>query len=57
MLEADNWQEMLCENFTTEIVPVPDIDKCAELLQKSGYTAQEFNSAPADEIYEKLSKF
>lgn len=54
MLEADNWQEMLCENFTPEIVPNTDIDECAELLQKLGYTAQEFNKAPADEIYLKI---
>ncbi len=54
ILKADNWQEMLCENFTSGIVSVPDIDECAELLQKSGYTAQEFNKAPADEIYLKI---
>ena len=45
---------MLCENFTPEIVPNTDIDECAELLQKLGYTAQEFNKAPADEIYLKI---
>ena len=54
ILEAQNWQEMLSENFEQKNLTVPDIDESAALLQKIGYTAQEFNIAPAEEILLKL---
>lgn len=54
MLEADNWQEMMAENFTLKLLPNPDINECAELLQKICMSAQVFNKATADEIYLKI---
>ena len=54
ILSADNWEEMLAENFTLETLPAPNISECSELLQKIGFSAQEFNIAPAEEIFRRL---
>ena len=54
VLEADNWEEMLAENFEQKLLPVSDFDKCAGLLQKIGYTAQEFSIVASEEIFRKL---
>lgn len=54
VLSAQNWQEMLSENFEQKHLALPNIDASVALLQKIGYTAQEFNIAPAEEIYNCL---
>ena len=56
VLSAQNWQEMLIENFERTILPYPDINDCVNLLQNIGYTAQELNIAPAEEIFLRLSQ-
>ena len=56
VLSAQNWQEMLIENFERTTLPYPNINDCANLLQKIGYTAQEFNTAPAPEIFLRLNQ-
>ena len=53
--EADNWQNMLCENFTTEILTLPDINESVELLDKLGISAAEFNTLPAANILNLLT--
>lgn len=54
VLEAQNWQEMLAENFESKILPTADIESCVLALQKIGLSAQEFNSAAAYSIYQEL---
>ena len=56
VLSADNWEEMLSENFEQKRIALPDINEIVALLQKIGYTAQEFNTASAEEIFLRLKQ-
>lgn len=56
VLEADNWQEMLSENFSLKTLPLPDIEESAKLLQRIGIRATEFNDLPAEDIFGLLRK-
>lgn len=54
VLEAHDWQEMLSENFSLKVFPVPDMDEVLMLLQKIGLTAEKYNNMPAQDIFRLL---
>lgn len=56
ILTAENWQKMLSESFETILMKNPDIDECTSILQKIGYSAQEFNQTLPEDIFNKLKQ-
>lgn len=55
LCNAENTTEMLAENFTTQKIPVPNIDNVVHLMEQINVSADELNRLSADEIYSRLS--
>lgn len=54
LCEADNWQEMLADNFKLTTLKFDLIDDCVELLNKMNLSAQQFDEETAEDIYTAL---
>jgi len=52
LLTADNWSEMLAENFTVQVITAPPV--LPEIWHKLAITQAEFDKLSSDEIYQKV---
>jgi len=52
LLSAQNWQEMLAENYSVQVINVPPLP--AELWQQLNLTPESLEHLSADEIYERI---
>lgn len=54
LCEAQNWEQMLSENYSVKIITNPSFQKIERLLHEMNFTIESIQMLMPDEIYNKL---